>query len=264
MDTLYSRLQAQPYARVAFPMPSSQIKGAVEAFFAFLKESQSIKAHIDLDIAPQHRRGEIGYRLREADDLYGDSKEFFHFHPIIFDHYADFLGENPVVAHFMACARPLWEATTTIVQDMMQNLDQDFPGAYARIFGASPVHVILRFLKYDWAACGAYLAKPHYDAGSFTLAIAESCGGLRMGTLPENLAPLTHVPGQALFMVSSNYGKILDGAEIAPAWHDVIQMDETKVGKPFSRWAVVAFVDGHGVEALSREETRKWYVAQTL
>lgn len=261
MDSLYKRLLETPFERVDFPLSPAQIQEAVEAFFAFLQAAESLKTHIDLDIAPQHRRGEIGYRLREADDLYGDSKEFFHFHPIIFDHYQGFLKENPVVGHFMDCARPIWEAATHIVQGMMRQLDQDFPGAYDRVFDARPVHVILRFLKYDWAQCGQYLAKPHYDAGSFTLAIAESCPGLRMGTLPENLTPLTHVPGQALFMVSSNYEKILEGAKINPAWHDVIQVDEAKVGKPFSRWAVVAFVDGHGVEALSREETRKWYSA---
>ena len=40
---------------------------------------------------------------------------------------------------------------------------------------------------------------------------------------------------------------------------NVIQMDETSVGTSFSRWAIVAFIEAHNVEALSREETHKFY-----
>lgn len=36
-------------------------------------------------------------------------------------------------------------------------------------------------------------------------------------------------------------------------------MSETQIGKPFARWAVVAFIEAQGVEALPRTETHKWY-----
>jgi hypothetical protein len=39
----------------------------------------------------------------------------------------------------------------------------------------------------------------------------------------------------------------------------VIQLDESVIGKPFARWAIVAFIEAHGVEALSRSETHNWY-----
>jgi hypothetical protein len=46
--------------------------------------------------------------------------------------------------------------------------------------------------------------------------------------------------------------------KLFPGWHDVIQLDETLIGKPFARWAIVVFIEAHGVEALPRTETHKW------
>ncbi len=73
-------------------------------------------------------------------------------------------------------------------------------------------------------------------------------------------------------MLASNFEKIFNinknnenddrarhDIKLLPGWHDVIQLDETRVGKPFARWAIVAFIDGHGVEALPRTETHRWY-----
>ena len=54
--------------------------------------------------------------------------------------------------------------------------------------------------------------------------------------------------------------KVMQTEELQAGWHDVIQLDETYIGKPFARWAVVAFIEAHGVEALPRTETHKWYI----
>ena len=123
---------------------------------------------------------------------------------------------------------------------------------------------MLRFLKYDWQKSGDLLAKPHFDAGSFTLAIAESCPGLRIGSAPENLKHVMHKPGNAVFMLSSNFQKVIDTDQFSAGWHDVIQVDKTLIGKPFARWAVVAFIEAHGVEALPRTETHKWYAEEKV
>jgi hypothetical protein len=117
----------------------------------------------------------------------------------------------------------------------------------------------LRFLRYSWSKSGKYLAKPHFDAGSFTLAIAESEPGLRIGSCPENLQLVAHKEKEAIFMLSSNFKKLMDTDQLSPGWHDVIQLNETIIGKPYARWAIVAFIDGHDVEALPRSETHKWY-----
>lgn len=248
------------YVNVPFPVEASTVDAAVQAFFKFLEEPESVKNHIDFTIAPLHRRGDVGFKHRDPNDhIYNDSKEFFHFHPAVFEKYPDFLNDHPVVNDFMLKAKPIWEASYQTVSHVLKTFEPTFPGICAKIFDTELVHVQLRFLKYDWKKSGDLLAKPHFDAGSCTLAIAESCPGLRIGSSPENLRHVDHKPGNAIFMLSSNFKKMMDTDQFSPGWHDVIQVDKTLIGKPFARWAVVAFIEAHGVEALSRTETHKWY-----
>lgn len=253
-------LEEKFYVNVPFPLEPSVIEEAVQAFFKFLDQPDSVKTHIDFTIAPNHRRGDIGFKHREPDEhVYNDSKDFFHFHPDLLEKYASFLKEHPVVDDFMQKASPIWNLAHQTVGQILQAFEPEFPGIHARIFDTKSVHLMLRFLKYNWQSSGKYLAKPHFDAGSFTLAIAESCSGLRIGSCPENLTPVDHKPGNAVFMLSSNFKKVMDSENFQAGWHDVIQMDDTLIGKPFARWAVVVFIEAHGVEALPRTETHKWY-----
>jgi isopenicillin N synthase-like dioxygenase len=259
-ETIFDALRKEPYVQVGFPIPRPQLEEAVTSFLEFLELPDSLKNHIDLKIAPLHRRGDIGFKHRDPNnDPYDDSKDFFHFHPLIFEKYKDFLNVNPVIHNFMMQAKPIWDATYEIVQQIMKLIDRRFNGASAKIFDTDEVHILLRFLKYNWNISGKYLAKPHFDAGSFTLAIAESCPGLRIGRGPDDLKVIDHKEGHTIFMVSSNFKKILDTDDFSPGWHDVIQLDETQIDKPFSRWAIVAFIEGANVEALPRSETHKWY-----
>ena len=260
-EKLQKSLAEKSYATVPFPIERPTIESAVEAFFKFLEEPDSVKEHIQFSISPLHRRGDVGYVHRDASDhIYNDDKEFFHFNPALFERYGDFLDEHPVVMDFMMKAKPIWEAAYQTAKDILQTFEPDFPGICDKVFDTKDVHVQLRFLKYDWKESGEFLAKPHYDAGSFTLAIAESSPGLRIGSCPENLTPVEHQSGTAIFMLSSNYQKVMTTDKFSPGWHDVIQVDKSKIGKPYARWAVVTFIDAHGVEALSRTETHKWYV----
>lgn len=244
----------------------SFIQEAVSAFLEFLKEPETVKSHIDFSIAPLHRRGDIGYKNRIASDhIYNDNKEFFHYHPAIWEKYNSFIYEHPIVHDFLVKAEPIWQATCLTIQKVLNIFEAAFPGAYDKIFKTDCVHVMLRFLKYDWQTSGKYLAKPHFDAGSFSLAIAESCPGLRIGSCPSTLKVVEYHPGQAIFMLSSNFKKVLTNTnEFSAGWHDVIQLDETQVGKPFARWAVVAFIEAHGVEALPRSETHKWFTGNEM
>ncbi|CEK10545.1 hypothetical protein [Legionella hackeliae] len=264
-ELVFQALQKQYYAQVPFSMNLAIFEEAIHAFFRFLEEPDSIKNHIDFTIAPLHRRGDVGYKHRDAGDhVYNDSKDFFHFHPALFEKYEAFLKTNPIVFDFVSKAKPIWDLAYKTVYDILQSLDKRFPGVVKKVFGTEHVHLLLRFLKYDWQESGKYLAKPHFDAGSFTLAIAESSPGLRIGSCPENLKLVEHKEGHAIFMLSSNYKQIMKTDDLFPGWHDVIQLDETFVGKPFARWAIVAFIEAHGVEALSRSETHKWYSGQSV
>ena len=254
-------LEEHSYVNIPFPVEQSTLEAAIEAFFKFLEEPEDIKSHIDFTIAPLHRRGDVGFKHRDPNDgIYNDSKDFFHFHPAVFEKYPDFLEMHPVVKDFVLKAKPIWEAAYQTVGDILKTFEPSFPGVYSKIFDTQDyVHVQLRFLKYEWQNSGDFLAKPHFDAGSFTLAIAESCPGLRIGSSPENLRAVEHKPGNAVFMLSSNFQKVMDTDKMSAGWHDVIQVDKTLIGKPFARWAIVAFIEAHGVEALSRKETHKWY-----
>jgi hypothetical protein len=262
MEDFFNTLKKQQYVQVPFPIERHVLEEAMEAFFTFLKEPDPVKNHIDFTIAPKHRRGDVGFKRRDAENhLYDDSKDFFHFHPAIFDKYDAFLKEQPIVRDFMAKAQPIWDLAYKTTLQILRSFDRKFPGTSDKIFDSKGdyIHLQLRFLKYDWQESGKYLAKPHFDAGFFTLAIAESCPGLRIGSCPEDLRVVVHEDRHALFMLSSNFKRILDTDDLLPGWHDVIQVDETAIGKPLARWAIVAFIEAHGVEALSRTETHKWY-----
>lgn len=259
-EEMYQTLQKQFYIELPFPMPPSSIQDAVDSFFEFLDEPESVKTHMDYSIAHLHRRGDLGYKHRDpSGDIYNDSKEFFHFHPVLLEKYADFLEKHPVTNDFLNKAKPIWDLAYQAVFQALSTLEPDFPGLCSKIFDTQEEHIVIRFLKYNWQSSGKYLAKPHFDAGSFSLAIAESCPGLRIGSNPDNLKPVHYKEGSAVFMLSSNFQKVMNTDQLSPGWHDVIQTDETLIGKPFARWAVVAFIEADGVEALPRSETHKWY-----
>lgn len=256
-------LQSKYHTNIPIDITRKQIEEAMDAFFKFLDEPDEIKTRIDFTIAKEHRRGGVGFRHRDPkDDMYNDSKDFFHYHPEIFNRYSEFLEQNPVVMNFMKHAEPIWNHVRDVIQEMMKMFDNEFPGTYDKIFDTDIPHIQLRFLKYNWQQSGQYLAKPHFDAGSFTLALGESCDGLRIGSGPGDLAEIVHKEQNAVFMFSSNFKKIIDSDKFKPGWHDVIQLDEKLVGKQFARWAMVVFIDAKGVEALSKTETHKFYVPE--
>lgn len=260
-NELYQALKNQFYANVPFPLERNVIEDAVQAFFKFLDQPDEVKSHIDFSIAPLHRRGGVGYVHRDASDhVYNDSKDFFHYHPAIFKKYPDFLDKNPVVKDFITKAKPIWDLTCQTLDELLKTLEPEFPGIHGKIFDTNEeLHILIRFLKYEWTTAEKYLAKPHFDAGSLTLAIAESAPGLRIGSCPENLQLVEHKPENALFMISSNFQKIMNSEEFSPGWHDVIQLNEALIGKSYARWAVVAFIEAHNVEALPRSETHKYF-----
>lgn len=260
MSINISELYKKTYTNVAFPISQIQIENAMTAFFEFLELSQDKKEHISLKISPLHRRGELGFVHRNPEDnIYNDSKDFFHYHPVIEKQYVEFIEQSPVVKNFFKQAYPIWEAVYQSIKEILSIFEKDYPGTLDKIFKSDTPHILLRFLRYDYQKSGAYLAQPHFDSGSFTLGIAESSPGLRIGTHPEDLELVQHKQGNAVFMISSNFKKIINDDHLKPGWHDVIQLDTSKINQPFSRWAMVAFIDGHSVESLSRHETHKFH-----
>jgi hypothetical protein len=261
-NSLLQTLQEKHYIQVPFLMKRAFLEEAIQSFFNFLNEPDEVKDHINFSISPEHRRGDIGFKHRDPNDhIYNDSKDFFHFHPAIFEQYASFLNEHPAVNDFVLKANIIWQLAYDVTKTLLQTLDHEFPGTSEKVFKSQNDHFILRFLKYHWQKSDEYLAKPHFDAGSFTLAIAESSPGLRIGSTPDNMQLISHKDEHAIFMLSGNFKKLIDTDTLFPGWHDVIQLDSTQIGKPFARWAIVAFIDGHGVSAPPRSETHKWAIS---
>lgn len=260
LQEITESLEKKYYVNVPFPIEKAAIDEAVSAFFKFLEEPDSVKSYIDFTIAPNHRRGDVGFRHREENQhIYSDNKDFFHYHPAIFENHNDFLLAHPAVNEFMLKAKPIWELVYQTISEIFTLFEQKFPGCHHKIFKAQHPHILLRFLRYQWQTSDKYLAKPHFDSGSFTLAIAESEPGLRIGRDPQTLTPVEHKVGNAIFMCSSNFKKVIDSDQFSAGWHDVIQLDETLIGKACARWAVVAFIEAAGVEALPQTETHRWY-----
>jgi len=214
-EHLYKILKEQFYIKVPFLIEKSVINEAVAAFLKFLNEPDKIKNHIDFSIAPKHRRGDVGFKHRKADEgIYSDNKDFFHFHPAIFKQYDNFLKANPVVNDFILKAMPIWELSYKAVHQILSIFENKFPGIVDKVLDDKKSHLLLRFLKYEWEDSGKYLAKPHFDAGAFTLAIGESGPGLRIGSNNDNLKAIEHKDREAVFMLSSNFKKVLNTDEL--------------------------------------------------
>lgn len=250
-------LKTRYYMGVPFPIEQEAIDEAVEAFFLFLEESDEVKNHIYFSVNPISRRGETGYVRRDPEERpNGDCKEYFHYHGAILDRYPEFLEEHPVVKDFVEKALPIWLVAQGAVREVLETFEEKYPGICDRFFGHEEPEILVRFLKYNWKNAGKHLARAHYDVGSCTLAISESAPGLRIGSCDEDLTPVTHAQGNAIFMMGKNFPKLTDES-FAPSWHDVIQVDETLVGRPYARWAVVCFFEALGLAADSIEETHQ-------
>jgi len=254
---LLSSLLARAYYQTPFALSRQTILTAVAHFFEFLHLSTAVKNTIDFKLREENRRGDVGYKKRvESEEDCRDDKEFFHFHPEIFHRYQDFIAEQPIVSSFLNMAHEIWLAAEATVKSLLHQLEVHFPSCAEAIFPAGKSETILRFLKYDWQACGRYLAKPHYDAAAVSLGIAEDKPGLRIGTETLPLQLVQHQDDHAIFFISSNFKRVFgEQCPFKPAWHDVIQLDEEQIGRPYSRWAVVAFFVPYGVAELPRSVT---------
>ncbi len=146
-ESLHKSLKEKAYFNVPFHMSPKAIEEAVQAFFLFLEEPESVKNHIDFSIAPLHRRGDVGYKHRQAENhIYDDSKDFFHFHPALFEKYRTFLEQHPVVNNFVSKALPIWDLTYKTIWTLLKAMEPDNPGLCDKIFETQDVHILLRFL----------------------------------------------------------------------------------------------------------------------
>lgn len=256
MHQLEKQLKDQLFIPISFPISRSYIEEAIEGFMEFLKEPEEVKNQIQFRVCQSHRRGDVGFTHRDPDEsIYNDSKDYFHYHDAIIDHYPELLAQNEVVRNFFEKASPIWQAAKVAGEGVIHQLSEKYPFLWERFFAGEIPHIILRFIRYNWLESKENLAKPHFDAGSCTLAIAESAPGLRIGRDENSLKLVQNVPQEAIFFLSSNFNRLVNDDTFDPAWHDVIQLNEAHIGKPYARWALVCFFEAQGMTAISREMT---------
>lgn len=64
--SMFQQLIQRPYVQVPFFIEPRVLQQAVDAFFRVLDDPDSIKKHIDFTIAPEHPRGDVGYKHQDA------------------------------------------------------------------------------------------------------------------------------------------------------------------------------------------------------
>lgn len=256
MSKVFEDLRRQNYSCIDFGITKEQIDKAIAAYRDFLELPDEVKYHINFTTNPDSRRGDVGYVERDPkDSVYNDRKRFFHYHDAIKTRYREFLLQQPVVRRFVEAASPIWQESYAKGSEIMQLFEGRYPGIHERFFAAEEPEILLRFLQYDWQEPRENLAKPHYDVGSFTIAVGESDKGLRIGSSSETLKPVEHKPGQAIFMLSKNFPDLVGDDEFKPSWHDVIQVG-TLTTQSHARWAIVCFFEASGMKAVDRATAR--------
>ena len=245
VDQILKEMRSKYFVYVPINISKEQLQSAIDAFSKFLELPEDERKHIDLYMSDRVDCGELGYRRRSSvkDGANYDNKQFFHYNPVILEEYPEFIEKNDTVRDFMEKIDPIWQESISTLKHILSEMDKKFPGIYDKIFDKKHPRTMMRFLQYDWDGSGEVLARPHFDYSECTLAVGESCPGLRIGSCQEDLQFVDRKEGMALFMPSINLVKFLGDKEFKPAWHDVKQIKDTSDDTRFARWAVVMFVD---------------------
>ncbi len=236
---LQENIAEKGYHEVPFDVPLTQIKRAAEAYFDFLAlpEGKKLKWALHLKVNETERGTEIGYWQRQSVTGFGyDDKEFFHYNAELLSRFRNHPEAPPELKALLDAAQPIYHAACQAAVNVLNVLEPVYP-AIANLFSSRSV---LRFLKYDRAPVGQFLAKGHYDRGGCSLAIAESGPGLRIGHQPEDVREVTHTPGKAIFFPALFMEQKTHG-DFPASWHDVVQRTEDAFRPDAARWAIVFF-----------------------
>ncbi len=255
MQDFESDLLTKSYHEVPFSLGKQQISMIMRSYYAFLEEPPEVVSYICMKLDPKSRRSDLGYTQRKSEFSHFDDKEFFHYHPKIWEEYGEWIEDHPVVKEFLVQADIVWKAAQEALRTPLSLLDRRYPGLAAQYSSNHP-QFLIRFLKYSPGKIrGAELAKGHFDAGSMTLAIAESSPGLRIGKDAQDLKSVAHSEYKALFFLASTFQKQVGDTFFHPAWHDVIRVSDSKIDE--SRWALVCFLEAPNVRPFSWESNHQ-------
>lgn len=245
---LEQELKEKCHAVVPFRVSHKEFQEAIDVFVKFLALPLETKEKIHFKIRPEDRGTEVGYRRYLRDEGQTDNREYVHYHRLAEERFAEKRRQIPELDELLRSMKRIHDEAVGTVHQIMLALDERFPGISNKI-----ENHYLRFLKYDRAKPGEFLAKGHYDRGSCTLALAESAPGLRMGVDDQHLKEIVHHEGEALFMPGLKFSLITSG-EFVPTWHDVVQKGDDAYSDDIARWAIVLFADAKDMPIITYDE----------
>lgn len=250
-EMLVGELSERAYVAVPFPLSREEFVGAAGKFFDFLTLPQEVKDSLFFLRDQNDPRGtEVGYVRTQGDKdtEYGfkDYKEYFHYHPLAKERFKEAAAAHPALQEFLDAGEVIFAHAEDAAQGILKELATEFPELHdAFCIPLDPAERALRFLKYDAAGKGKFLARAHYDRGGCTLALAESAPGLRIGKDDATLTEVVHKEKTALFMPGFHFPELTDG-RIPAAWHDVVQSGDDTYSNDAARWAIVYFINAQG------------------
>jgi isopenicillin N synthase-like dioxygenase len=245
MGKILDEWKQRYYAQVpAHGITRSTLEEASAAFLTFLELPEVQKSAIcrTMDSGANKTRIDIGYMKRSAaEDPDGEEKMYFHYHPDVETVFASaILVAGEKAKQFLSRAQDVWQKTLDIGKDAIQEFETEWPGVGVRFLPSERApRLVIRFLAYHKTKPGNFLAKAHYDRGTFTIALGESAPGLRIG---DPLVEVEHSAGTAIVMPATGF-QIDVSAAVKPAWHDVVQRPEAELSANTARWAIVGFFD---------------------
>lgn len=248
-EELAQDLQEKHHAEIPFSLTQKEFDTAATHFFDFLALPQKTKNEFYVRPTDDPRDTGIGYVRKLQAKGERDNKEYFHYHPSVEKrHFKKLLRKNdPVIDAFFDSARTIFKEAENILHEIVTVFETEHPHFREKIFPLSERWgSALRFLKYDVAGKGNFLAAGHYDMGACTLALAESAPGLRLGRDNETLRPVFRNGNTVFFMMGLNFPPITND-QFAPTWHDVVQESEDTFNAETARWAIVFFVGAVGL-----------------
>jgi len=262
LDQIVKEVREKHFAAIPFALDRKAMESSAELFLKFLELPE--KVEFQGESHPDDRGSHIGYvnRKKNVGDL--DNKEYFHYNEYFEQ---NFNWQIPVLQEFVESAREVYQAATSTLNVILDELSSDFPEIHNEFIrpGQLP-RFYLRYLKYEPEKEQGIIAEGHYDRGAITLALAESAPGLRIGE-KDHPVEVEHEEGYALFMAGTTFKDVThqqrlpNGDEqlfLEPAWHDVIQKESELYLPGIARWSIVFFADPIDMRYVSHDEAHQY------
>ena len=254
-DELKTQIKENSCVRIPFPVLRPDFNKAIDHFVHFLSLPMEKKREIFFKARQDERGAEVGYVRYLRDYGHTDNREYFHYHHLAEERFSNLRTDIPELDELLKSMKFIYGETVKSLEEILVTLDKHFPGIHRNFFteenGRGDFY--LRFLKYDYAKPGEFLAKGHYDRGGCTLALAESAPGLRMGIDDEHMKEVEHLEGEALFMPALKFSTLTSN-DFPPTWHDVVQKGDDTYNGEIARWAIVFFANPVNVPEITYEE----------